>query len=371
MEYLSEVAIRNELVVINLAHRLKSSPTDASVCKIMGEFEDYKSYCEEEHARVLVQKKKSIEFNEALRIKIENQGIKKGLIKVRNTIENSKKTIKDSEDNIAHIRSVELTISYTKERFGAMVLMMINNVLAMPSFSSYTDGYRDEFASLAQENIFKYHHNFDYMKLSTRKESNGKPVKAFAYISQIIFNSFVKEINTANKNKRIADRMIPHDNSTMDMFFGREENISSHDPFAITEKEVLTIDLSSEENEDETYILSLIEKLIIEEETLSNIKFKKYIITHKGLVTTIDFIGKLSKIVDGSDYEFKKLIKEETKDEKMSYIEDWMDSPLETKQPIVETESTIDMSYEDIIVLKDITTMIPNTFEDESWLDGV
>lgn len=80
------------------------------------------------------------------------------------------------------------------ERFGAIILLMITNILKKPQFSGYT--YKDDFYSDAVYKILKYLHNFNHHLISER---TGQKVNAFAYISQIIHNSILFIINSKKK----------------------------------------------------------------------------------------------------------------------------------------------------------------------------
>jgi len=81
------------------------------------------------------------------------------------------------------------------ERFGAIILLMIKNILKKPQFSGYT--YKDDFYSDAVYKILKYLHNFNHKMISER---TGAAVNAFAYISQIIHNSILFIINSKKKD---------------------------------------------------------------------------------------------------------------------------------------------------------------------------
>lgn len=89
------------------------------------------------------------------------------------------------------------------ERFGAIILLMIKNILRKPQFSGYT--YKDEFYSDAVYKILKYLNNFDHKIIS---EKSGNPVNAFAYISQIIHNSIIFVINTKKKEQEKIKKHI-------------------------------------------------------------------------------------------------------------------------------------------------------------------
>ena len=73
---------------------------------------------------------------------------------------------------------------------------MVKHILTMPKFSGYS--YKDDFYSDAVYKILKYLYNFDHTMIS---EKTGRPVNAFAYISQIIHNSIIYVINTRKKEQ--------------------------------------------------------------------------------------------------------------------------------------------------------------------------
>lgn len=81
-------------------------------------------------------------------------------------------------------------------RFGQIILLMVKHILTMPKFSGYS--YKDDFYSDSVYKILKYLYNFDHTMIS---EKTGRPVNAFAYISQIIHNSIIYVINTRKKER--------------------------------------------------------------------------------------------------------------------------------------------------------------------------
>ena len=72
------------------------------------------------------------------------------------------------------------------EAFGAMLILIIKNMMKKPNFSGYT--YRDDFYSETNYKILKYIKNFNHKLISER---SGQAVNAFAYVSQIVKNSFI------------------------------------------------------------------------------------------------------------------------------------------------------------------------------------
>lgn len=89
------------------------------------------------------------------------------------------------------------------ERFGSVILLMIQKILTKPQFSGYT--YKDDFYSDAVYKILKYLCNFNHKLISKR---TGALVNSFAYISQIIHNSILYILNTKKKELNMMKRQI-------------------------------------------------------------------------------------------------------------------------------------------------------------------
>ena len=100
------------------------------------------------------------------------------------------------KDKIVSLSEATTVDQVSYERFGAIILLMIEKILTKPNFSGYT--YHDEFYSDAIHKILKYLHNFNHNLKSKR---TGQPVNAFAYISQIIHNSVIYVINSKKKER--------------------------------------------------------------------------------------------------------------------------------------------------------------------------
>lgn len=115
--------------------------------------------------------------------------------------------------DLAYVGNIYLTEKYTKERFGKMLMLIIKNLAVKPSFSGYTDNWKDEFFGNAIEKVLLYCHNFDENLLSKR---TGKKSKAFAYITQICFNAFIAVINERKKEQKLLKNMVPYE--TIDGF---------------------------------------------------------------------------------------------------------------------------------------------------------
>lgn len=86
--------------------------------------------------------------------------------------------------------------SLNYEKFGYIIMEMVRHILTKPQFRGYT--YYDDFMSDSVFKILKYLDNFDHKIISKR---SGEPVKAFAYISQIIQNSIIYIISKRKKEQ--------------------------------------------------------------------------------------------------------------------------------------------------------------------------
>lgn len=115
--------------------------------------------------------------------------------------------------DLQYVSSLYMTPRYSKERFGKMLMLIIKNLAVKPSFSGYTDNWKDEFFGNAIEKVLLYSHNFDENLLSKR---TGKKSKAFAYITQICFNAFIAIINERKREQKQLKDMVPYE--TIDGF---------------------------------------------------------------------------------------------------------------------------------------------------------
>lgn len=105
--------------------------------------------------------------------------------------------IKEIEDNGGDV-------NYKLDHFGEMIMLMMKKIATKNNYSGYT--WQDEFFSDATIKILKYLHNFNPDMIS---KISGKKVKAFAYITQIIMNSFIFIINKHKKDKELINKLIP------------------------------------------------------------------------------------------------------------------------------------------------------------------
>lgn len=111
-------------------------------------------------------------------------------------------------EDLLYLDDLQLTANYSKERFGKMLMLIIKNLAVKPSFSGYTDNWKDEFFGNAIEKVLLYSHNFDEELLSKR---TGKKSKAFAYITQICFNAFIAVINDRKRDQKLLKDMVPYE----------------------------------------------------------------------------------------------------------------------------------------------------------------
>lgn len=112
------------------------------------------------------------------------------------------------------------------ERFGEIILLMIQKILTRPNFSGYS--YRHDFYSDAVYKVIKYLHNFDHNLISKR---TGLPVNAFAYISQYIHNSVIYIIGKHKKENDGLSAIVKSSNSSMSSKVLTMDTMESKDNF--------------------------------------------------------------------------------------------------------------------------------------------
>lgn len=139
-------------------------------------------------------------------IKLQNVKKLKELLSI-NTVARS------DQDNrqIEELYKMGIEISYNKERFGAMIMLIINRVLTRPNFSGYS--WKEDFISSSVEKILSYTvNNFNATGISPK---SGQPFKAFAYITEIIMRACWEIINNKKAEATfINDHIIPLESLT-------------------------------------------------------------------------------------------------------------------------------------------------------------
>ncbi len=168
-EYVNEKSLRFELTALNLKEKYKKEENE--------------------------QEKENIKLAFDKRVLERLDEVKEELkeISPKNSIEQNYKNFLESE--IPHLSNLTID-KQNKSRAGTMILLIIKNLAKKPSFAGYTNNWKDDFYSKAIENCLKYIHNFNEDKISER---TGKRIKAFAYITQIAYMSFIAVINERKK----------------------------------------------------------------------------------------------------------------------------------------------------------------------------
>lgn len=110
--------------------------------------------------------------------------------------------------NVVKLSELVKVDSPSYERFGEVILLMIQRILTRPNFSGYS--YRHDFYSDAVYKIIKYLHNFNHKLISKR---SGQPVNAFAYISQYIHNSVIYIIGRHKKDNDSINDLVRSKNT--------------------------------------------------------------------------------------------------------------------------------------------------------------
>jgi DNA-directed RNA polymerase specialized sigma24 family protein len=203
MNYLNELRLKKELVLINTSNKMTEEDEEFDNRDVLDS---------------IIQ-----EYDK------ETYNVRKGELEEKFTKEVTKTKIRN----------------YSKEKFGEQVLMLIHNLLKKHCFSGYTQEYKEDFAIDAIEKIFKYSHNFDPTKISDR---SGKRVKAFAYLTQITTQAFISVINKKNddKNKAKEYDVISYsslyNNEFVDKLF-QEDNYSKFEQEEVLDAEYFIEDI--------------------------------------------------------------------------------------------------------------------------------
>ena len=176
--------------------------------------------------------------------------------------------------------------SRSYEQFGAIILLMIKNILKKPNFSGYT--YRDDFYSDSVHKILKYLHNFDHTMIS---EKSGQPVNSFAYISQYIHNSFVYIINTKKKENHNIMKQVAIESLNYNLQIKNEEQYNQSS-FEVLKNEIT-----------ETIKLNNIKTTLVDEILKLQDDFEKFtrveIIYPKSYLISLDEYDKLKPLLKG------------------------------------------------------------------------
>ena len=141
-------------------------------------------------------------------------------------IKNESATLQLDKDMLEYAKTLELSSSTSKEKFGELLLLMIKNIATMPSFSGYSDNWKTDFYSNAIEKTLLYLNNFDEHLKSKRTGQNSK---AFAYITQICFNAFVNVINIRKKEDAMLKDTISLETANLDGMKHYQSNTSDID----------------------------------------------------------------------------------------------------------------------------------------------
>jgi len=110
------------------------------------------------------------------------------------------------EEDLQHeLALLKADPKHSKERLSEMFILIARNMLRMPCFSSYSDLWQSDMMSNAIIRCLLYYKNFDYSLISKR---TNKPVKAFAYFTEICFKAYIEVLNQKNRNKKLEERSI-------------------------------------------------------------------------------------------------------------------------------------------------------------------
>lgn len=181
----------------------------------------------------LLEKAKKLEGKKLKVVNLKIEGIQSG------------QTLKDLTEEYPKLIEQGAVLNYSKQEFGKMVLLIINNLMKKHCFSGYTENWTEDFKSNAIYKIFRYIHNFDSERIS---EVTGKKVSSFAYLTQITYMAFLEVINKRKKeNELMFKTMIPLQDVKID-YFTQDKGVNVSAMAQIEKQdEVEKIDVSEEE----------------------------------------------------------------------------------------------------------------------------
>jgi len=246
------------------------------------------------------------------------------------------------ESEIKKIKGLELTSDISTERLGEVLMLLIKNLATKPSFIGYSDSWKEDFIGDAIEKTILYINNFDENLVSKR---TGKKSKAFAYVTQIAFNSFINVINIRKKYSNFLKKEIANENINFEGIKNHmKEEKGSYNLIksteSIFEKEIYSnsdfiklikyIDRSNEIiklNDLNDFELELLDNIPENERTKDYFNYKKEIedklikTFEKKLINTIIIYKEENIILDNIKTDYKIIIKQKIK--KIDIFEEW------------------------------------------------
>lgn len=183
---------------------------------------------------------------------LSEEALREEIIKLQATKKLKDLVAKENKSNceflaIEELKNQGIDINYNKEKFGQMIMLIINKILTRPNFSGYS--WKDDFTSNAVEKILSYCiNNFNPDGISRR---SGQKFKAFAYITEITMRACWEVINNKNEEQRIVNEyLVPLDsfNSLINKVVteSKIKDVETHEKFfELTYDDVLKDQLSN------------------------------------------------------------------------------------------------------------------------------
>lgn len=204
---------------------------------------------------------------------------------------------RELEEVKKEIEQIELNggdVNYPLDKFGSMILLLLKRIMSRHNFSGYT--WKDDFYSDAIEKIFKYIHNFDPTLTS---KITGKPVKAFAYLTQIAMHSFISVINSHKEEIEMMRQLVPllaQDTGSNTLSQYREKYYESQDNEATPLE--FEIDIDIREQHQLPLLYNSTEYVTIKDLIVSTYdNTKNYKLTmHKDMIIPIDDYEEIIKL---------------------------------------------------------------------------
>lgn len=230
-EYVSEPELVLELFKLKLSNALKDIDTKTPE-QIIELFEKNKTRRLSSIARDLIKFQDEPKVVESLNANAEYINSLKPFINKSDVHALWAEKVKDFREAMEELgqkvleENIVLSEKVSKEKFGEMLMLIVNNLGTKPCFGTYTRNWKDDFYSNAVEDTLESLNNFDNKMLSKR---TGKPMKAFAYITQIAFNAFLAVIKQRKNEQKLQKSMLPYEVSLVEGNVDMSESKILHD----------------------------------------------------------------------------------------------------------------------------------------------
>jgi len=260
--------------------------------------------------------KGNIEYTERMEFPITIDIVKANFEIARNSyicwLEENKPDNYIEQLNIARQVDILKPTKETNNRFGELIVKLVNNRMRSPNFANYHN-WDIEFYSDSIEKTLLYLENYDTNLLSPR---TGDTPLAFAYITSITNFAFISVINKFKKHELFIKEQIKKktdQESGLFSFSTNSSEVSTENTYSIK-----TINYEGEAENFEEFLLALVDELNVINLAIENNEYIKADIYSLKIITPeiernnmyYKFISDLEQKVDNNlpTYKYEEII---------------------------------------------------------------